>query len=92
MYEIVKNIVSFIHLFMMLMITWIFEFSQEVYSTDYRVWSRMFLVLNGGQVRLGLGWIKRFANRDGVGEELEVASDVWQDNVAMLGATNELLS
>jgi hypothetical protein len=37
MYEIVKNVVSSIHLFMILMKTWIFESSRRVYSIDYRV-------------------------------------------------------
>ena len=37
MYEMVKNVVSFIHLFMILMETWIFEFPSWVCSTDYRV-------------------------------------------------------
>jgi hypothetical protein len=37
MYEMVKNVISFIHLFMILMKTWIFELSCWVYATDYRV-------------------------------------------------------
>jgi hypothetical protein len=36
MYEMIKNVVSFIHLFMILMKMWIFESSRGVYSTDYR--------------------------------------------------------
>jgi len=36
MYEMVTNVVSFIHLFMILMKTWIFEFSRWVYSIDYQ--------------------------------------------------------
>ena len=37
MYKMVKNIVSFIHLFMILMKTWLFEFFLRVGSTNYRV-------------------------------------------------------
>ena len=37
MYEMVTNVVSFIHLFMILMKTWISEFSRWMCSTDYRV-------------------------------------------------------
>ena len=33
----INNVVSFIHLFMILMKTWIFEFSRVVYLTDYQV-------------------------------------------------------
>ena len=36
MYKMVKNVVRFIHLFMIMMKTWIFKFSRWVYSIEYQ--------------------------------------------------------